>query len=298
MRTSLQVFNRLPLDVLDLAETSRRVATGLAVGAVLALIGCSGDDSAERPRPDPAVVWAVGDGADGSDEAEALARQIERDRPDAVLYLGDVYPTGTARDFATNWREVYGRLADIVWPTAGNHEWGNRHVGYYPYWRRRGRARPWYSKGFGGWEVLALNSEAPHDEGSRQLSWLDDVLGAAGGTCRLAFWHRPRFSAGPHGDSDDVRPLWDALRGKARVVLSGHDHVLLRYRSRDGITQYVAGAGGDTLYDLRRDARVAFGRDGVTGALRMRLSPREARLEFRSLDGRVLDRSRVRCEPG
>jgi hypothetical protein len=278
------------------ATTGRLTAT-LAAAAALALPGCSED----RPRvtaSEPAVVWAVGDGADGSDEAEALARQIERDRPDGLLYLGDVYPTGTAKDFATNWREVYGRLDEIVWPTAGNHEWGNRHVGYYPYWRRRGRARPWYRLDFGGWELLALNSEAPHAAGSRQLRWLRDRLAGARGTCRLAFWHRPRFSAGPHGDSDDVRPLWDALRGKARLVLSGHDHVMLRFRRHQGITQYVAGTGGDTLYEVEPDRRVAFGREGATGALRVRLSPGEARLEFRALGGRVLDRSRVGCDPG
>lgn len=269
----------------------------LALAGAVASVGCSEDEPRADPAK-PAVVWAVGDGADGSDEAEALARQIERDRPDALLYLGDVYPTGTAEDFATSWREVYGRLADIIWPTIGNHEWANRHVGYYPYWRRRGRSRPWYRVDFGGWEVLALNSEAPHGPGSRQVRWLREVLDDAPGNCRLAFWHRPRFSAGPHGDSDHVQPLWGALRGKARIVLSGHDHVMLRFRSRQGITQYVAGTGGDTLYEIEPDRRVAFGSEGVTGALRLRLSPGTGRLEFRSLGGRVLDRSRVDCDPG
>jgi hypothetical protein len=59
------------------------------------------------------------------------------------------------------------------------------------------------------------------------------------------FWHRPRFSAGTvHGDAPDVTPLWNAIRGHARLVLNGHDHVMLRYRPRDGLTEYVAGSGG------------------------------------------------------
>jgi hypothetical protein len=43
---------------------------------------------------EPAVVWAVGDGADGSAIARRLARRIERSRPDAFLYLGELIEFG------------------------------------------------------------------------------------------------------------------------------------------------------------------------------------------------------------
>lgn len=46
---------------------------------------------------------------------------------------------------------------------------------------------------------------------------------SAPGTCRLA-WHRPRFTAGKHADARDVAPLWEALRGRAKIVVNGHDH--------------------------------------------------------------------------
>jgi Calcineurin-like phosphoesterase len=242
-----------------------------------------------------AVVWAVGDGADGSAVARRLARRIERDDPEAFLYLGDIYPSGTAEDYARNYEPVYGRLAAITWPTAGNHEWGNRATGYLPYWRRWRRARPWYRIRLGGWELLALNSEAPHGPGSRQLGWLTGALDQPG-TCRLAFWHRPRFSAGTvHGDAPDVGSFWRALKGRARLIVNAHEHALMRYRRRAGMTQYIAGAGGQILYRLRPDSRLAFARTGQTGALRMTLSPGRAELEFRSVTGEVLDRSRATC---
>jgi Calcineurin-like phosphoesterase len=245
---------------------------------------------------DPAVVWAVGDGADGSAVARRLARRIERDRTDAFLYLGDVYPGGTARDYARNYDPIYGRLAEITWPTAGNHEWWSRESGYYPYWRRHGRAKPWYRFSIGGWEVFSLNSEAPHGAGSRQLRWLRRALDDAEGTCRLAFWHRPRYSAGTvHGDSPDVEPFWRALRGNARLVVNGHEHALIRYRRRDGLTEYIAGAGGRVRYAVNRDRRIAFAHSDQTGALRMTLTPGAASLEFRSVGGEVLDRSRAAC---
>jgi hypothetical protein len=241
---------------------------------------------------EPAVVWAVGDGADGS----GVARRIQRDRPDAFLYLGDVYPSGTAEDFARNYDTVYGRLAEITWPTPGNHEWWAREDGYFPYWRRHGRARPWYRFRLGGWELLSLNSEAPHAAGSRQLRWLDSAIGSADGTCRIAFWHRPRFSAGGvHGDAPDVAPFWNTLRGHARLVLNGHEHVMMRYRPRAGLTEYVAGTGGRVRYSVAPDSRLAFGRSDRTGALRLTLSPEKATLEFRAVDGELLDRSRATC---
>jgi Calcineurin-like phosphoesterase len=264
------------------------IATAFAVSLALAA----------AQAEEPAVVWAVGDGADGSPIARRLGRLIERDRPDAFLYLGDVYPSGTAGDFARNYDTIYGRLADITWPTPGNHEWWARAQGYFPYWRREHPevARPWYRFGLGGWEVVSLNSETAHGRGSRQLRWLSRVLDSADGTCRLAFWHRPRFGASSvHGDAPDVAPLWNALRGRARLILNGHEHALMRYRRRDGLTEYVAGAGGRVRYRLRPDDRIAFGRSDRTGALRIELSPGQATMEFRAVNGALLDRSRATC---
>jgi hypothetical protein len=278
------------------------LAAALAEFALGALAGDGAGSAAPAPPPPvgsrAAVVWAVGDGADGSAAAHRLARRIERDDPDAVLYLGDVYPSGSALDYARNYAPVYGRLAPNTWPTAGNHEWANRPTGYVPYWRRHGRARPWYRLKLAGWELIDLNSQAPHGRGSKQLRWLGRVLARADTTCRLAFWHRPRWSAGTfHGDAPDVAPLWQALRGRARLVINGHEHALMRYRRRAGLTEYVSGAGGSVRYGLRPDHRLAFARSDRTGALRITLSPGAARLEFRDLAGNLLDRSRVDCRP-
>jgi hypothetical protein len=245
----------------------------------------------------PAVVWAVGDGANGTPAARRLAGAIARDDPDRFLYLGDVYEHGTRAEFARNYDGVYGGLAGVTSPTPGNHEWGNRATGYFPYWKRKlGRAiDPWYATDAGGWQLLSLNSEAPHGAGSAQLRWLGGQL-SAGGNCRIAFWHRPRWSAGPHGDARDVAPLWDALRGRAALVLNGHDHDSQRLRRRGGIVELVAGAGGPNLYTVRKsDRRVSWSDARTVAALRMELRPGRARFEFRSADGRVLHSGAVAC---
>jgi Calcineurin-like phosphoesterase len=285
-------------------------AAALATGAVV--VADRGDEAGDRsaaPGRDAngaaagqprALLWAIGDGADGSARSRRLFAQVLRERPDRFLYLGDVYPLGTARDFRRSYHAVYGRLARITDPTPGNHEWGDRRQGYQPYWRRvKGRRQlDWYGYRLAGWEVLNLNSEAPHGPGSRQLRWLRARLRAGpGGDCRLAFWHRPRYSAGlVHADAPDMAPLWDALSGRAWLVLNGHQHSLQRMRRLDGITQYVVGAGGRSLYPLRAgDPRLAFGADDRDGALRIELSPGRATVELRDASGRTLDRSRVRC---
>lgn len=246
-----------------------------------------------------ATIWAVGDG-DASPAARALVARIQADRPDRLLYLGDVYERGTADDFARHYDPSYGRLASITAPTSGNHDWRRHESGYDPYWERalrRADAAAWYAFKVAGWTIISLSSETQREAGSDQLTWLRSQLGAPG-TCRLAFWHRPRFSAGTrHGDEPKMAPAWDALRGHAAIVVAAHDHTMQRLRPIDGITPFVSGAGGHSHHGLRADSRVAFGDSRRDGALRLRLRRGSASYAFVSAAGRVLDRGTVRCRP-
>lgn len=278
----------------------------VATGAKLAYewqprpIAASSGPSGRFPPPPPlarAVVWAVGDGAVGDPPARALARRIAADRPDRFLYLGDVYQRGTAAEFRANYQPVYGRLRAVTAPTPGNHDWPRHADGYDPYWSTVTGRRPpaHYSFRLAGWQILSLNSEEPLDPGSRQLRWLRRQLHEPG-DCRLAFWHRPRYSAGKHGDQGDVDPLWQALRGRARLVVNGHEHNLQRLRPIDGITELIAGAGGKSRYAIDEDDhRLAFARDDTDGALRLELSPGAAQYRFMSAAGEVLDTGTIRC---
>lgn len=297
---------RRPTRMLGWSMTLATITLLLTAGVLL----FSAPRMAPAPRPVPnhafpsapspaaeAVVWALGDGADGGERAIALARRIAADRPERVLYLGDVYERGSPEDFRDRYDTVYGQLARLTAPTPGNHEWPAHLEGYDPYWKAKTGAStpPWYAFRIGSWKVLSLNSEAPHGRDSRQLRWLDAELRRTRGTCILAYWHRPRQSAGRHGDQADVTPLWEALRGRATLVLNGHDHDLQRLRERDGITQLVVGAGGKSRYELNADPRVLFGDGQRDGALRMQLRSGSADLTFVATDGTVLDSSSVKC---
>jgi acid phosphatase type 7 len=261
--------------------------------------GCGGENpqAIVRTSGHGTVVWAVGDGADGRSPAGKVVGLIERSRPDRLVYLGDVYERGTAAEYRDHYAPSWGRLAKITSPTPGNHEWPLRQEGYRPYWSKvLGRPIPdHYSFRAGGWQFLSLNSEGPHDAGSAQVRWLGRRLKGRG-NCRIAFWHRPRYSAGGHGDQPDTAPLWKPLAGKVRIALWGHDHHMQRLRPRSGIVPFISGAGGHSVYPIdRSDPRLAFGNEESFGALRLDLQPGSARYRFVSTDGEVLDSGRIRC---
>jgi len=269
------------------------VAAALAVAAA-----ASAQDGAPAP-PERAVVWAAGDVATPGVRADRVAALVRRGEPDRFLYLGDVYETGTFEEFRRWYHTRFGRLASITDPTIGNHEWDNRFKGYYRYWygRKGRRLPPWFKTEIAGWEIISLNSQAPHGSQSAQVSWLRSALEAPG-DCRIAFWHRPRYSDGAYGGAPDLNPLWNALSGHARIVLSGHDHNLQRHERQRGLVQYVVGAGGRGRYKLHPGpSTMVWGTDRVDGALRVVLQPGRALLEFRAPGGRLLDRSFERCDP-
>lgn len=287
------------------------VAAAAAVGFTYSPAGRSPDrDVAAIRRPSgvfiasvrarKATVWAVGDGADGSKTSKVVARRIVRARPARFLYLGDVYEHGTAEEFAKHYAPVYGALARVTAPTPGNHDWPNHESGYDPYWKRvTGKQPPaFYAFSVAGWQLISANSEVDHRPGSAQVSWLRRTVRRPG-TCRIAFFHRPRYGASIDDDDlPDMAPVWNALRGHVAIVLSGHEHDMQRLRPRSGIVELVSGGGGHGLDRLDGSyAGLAFGNDKDYGALRLRLRRGLARFAFVTASGRTLDSGTVRCRP-
>lgn len=244
------------------------------------------------------VVWAIGDGADGGADSRAVAAMVGAQRLDRLLYLGDVYETGTASEFQSNYDPPYHRFNSVTAPTIGNHEWPNVARGYVPYWTAARGAPPPFAYAFAasGWQLISLNSNLPTSPD--QLGWLRTEIAQSPryGTCRLAFMHHPVFSAGLHGDLSSLQGIFSELEGHAAIVLAGHDHDMQRFHPVGRITQYVDGAGGRELYPVNRnDPRLAFADDTHHGALRIKLSPGRAILAFVAEDGGTLDRSVVHC---
>ena len=212
--------------------------------------------------------------------ARRWPRSCAAQRPDRLLYLGDVYETGPRASSERGYDAALraARAADD--PDARQPRVGQPRDGLRPLLAREASAgrcpagtavtRP------RGWEVLSLNSESAARPGLPAAP-LAARRAARPGTCRIAIWHRPRWSSGWHGDQADMAPLWNALRGHARIVLSGHDHDLQRFADRDGLRQIVSGGGGRPQHPasrtrLARDA--ALRRPDDAGGARLRLTGR------------------------
>jgi len=209
-----------------------------------------------------------------------------------VLTLGDnVYPTGTAQQFAACYDPTWGRHKARTRPAPGNHDFETAGgAGYFGYFGAVAGSAPqgWYSFDYGGWHLVALNSNCSAvggcTRGSPQGAWLEADLDANPSRCTLAYWHHPRFaSSSNHGSSPLTRELWQILQEHgADVVLVGHDHNYERFALQDaaaapdpvGIREFVVGTGGAGLYEMGAPEPNSEVRDDTSfGVLALDLAP-------------------------
>jgi len=247
-------------------------------------------------------VWAVGDGGVEGPEDDHLAAQVGAWGIDRLLYLGDVYDRGSREEYDTQYAPGWGRFRAITRPTPGNHEWDARDEGYAPYWGDLARGPGgsyYYAFDIGAWHFVSLNSHEDSGSASPQVVWLRRHLDRYAGTCTIASWHRPRYSAGGHSDATDTQPFWDALSGRATVVLNGHAHNYQRMHPVGGLTQFVVGTGGRLPFHSvdEGDSRLAFSNDESLGALRLALERGRLQYAFLTTQGSTLDSGALGCKP-
>ena len=253
-------------------------------------------------QPAGTVVYALGDGADGSTPSRELADYVKARNPDRFFYLGDVYETGTATEFANNYEPLYGSMASKTDPVVGNHEYGNRATGYFPYWQGK---RGWTQEqalhrsyvDASGWQVIAYSSEG---DMTAEGAWVAGEVARHGGTCRIVMAHKGRHvvTDTAHGDNSEQEAIWSQIIGKTALNLVGHNHVYGRLAPVDGIGVIVSGAGGHGLRSLgTQHHTVAGSKTGVPTATRLVLRPGEAEFQQVDKDGVVYDSGTISCTP-
>jgi hypothetical protein len=245
---------------------------------------------------------------------ESTAKLLGTIQPDAVLALGDnQYPSGSLADFEASYSNSWGNYRDITFPVPGNHEYGTPGArGYFAYFGRRAGEpdKGYYSYGLGRWHLIALNSECHQIGGcghsDPQATWLRQDLKDHPRDCVLAYWHRPRFSSGTHGNDLDLDPLWRILAAaRADVVLAGHDHDYERFKpmnaaaaaDSEGMTQFVVGTGGASHYKFHNPEPTSMVRiTGSNGVLRLQLTAEAFSWQFlEAPSGKVLDSGDAQC---
>jgi LysM repeat protein len=220
----------------------------------------------------------------------------------AILTLGDnAYEVASLQELNDCYGPTWGRHKARTRPAIGNHEYGaGNPIGYFTYFGDAAtplepgctnECKGYYSFDIGAWHLIALNSEIAAHAGSDQEQWLRADLAAHPTTCTLAYWHRPRFSSGDHGNNPQLHDLWQALYDYgADVVLTGHDHNYERFAPQNphaqpdpgrGIRQFVVGTGGATLRDFTFIQPNSEARNSETwGVLKMTLHPTSYDWEF------------------
>ena len=276
---------------------------GLVLGASPPLL-----ERAMAPMSDP-VLAGAGDITNCSRTQDEATAQLLDGIAGTVITMGDnAYPDGTLDQFNNCYDPTWGRHKDRTHPSPGNHDY---HVagaaGYYTYFGAAAspldtnctsNCKGYYSYNLGEWHIIALNSEIDHSTGSAQEQWLRADLAANSTLCTLAYWHKPRFSSGKHGNNASFQPFWQALYDYgADVVLNAHDHSYERFAPQNptgqaeptrGIREFVVGTGGASLYSFLSIQPNSEVRNNTTwGVLKLTLHPASYDWEFVPIAGQT-----------
>ncbi len=294
---------------------------GCALIAALTLWACDSNPGVTPGVVDGEVFIGAGDiaycGGPGDDETAIVIDSLLRLYPDASVFAaGDnVYPTGSAQDYANCYQPTWGRFKSRTWAVIGNHDYdlGNADATFDYFGARVGpRGLGYYSFDLGDWHVLMLNSNETFVSaaaGSPQEQWLRADLAANSKACIIAVFHHPLFSSCSASEAERndcafvepfVRPVWNALHEYgAEVVVNGHRHWYERFALLDpagtrdpvgGMRQFIVGTGGRSvgtpsevhpMSELQNDSRNAF------GVLKLILKERSYSWEFVPIRGRT-----------
>ncbi len=246
-----------------------------------------------------------------------------------VLGLGDFqYFCDDAADFEVSYTPSWGRVNDRMTPVTGNHEYTGGHDIYgkecpagnstaQTYFNYFGAAAHpetvgHFSFDLGNWHLVGLNAQCSRKNvggcgaTSAQTKWLEADLAATTQPCTLAFWHQPLFTGAGGGKATAYQPWWNSLYAAgADIVLNGHRHNYQRFAAANpngspdpanGITEYVAGTGGESLQSFGSSAvpQPQFKHKGY-GYLRLNLEENGWSSQFVTSTNSVLDNFSGTC---
>ena len=230
---------------------------------VLVSAGCGGSSTSPSPGPspsEPAVLVGAGDIGDCATRGSGLTAQLLDRTSGTVFTAGDnAYPSGTAANYRDCYDPTWGRHRGRTRPSPGNHEYEASGGG--PYFQYFGdRAGPpglgYYSYTLGAWHVLSLNSEVGFDGGSGQMAWLRAELASNQSQCEVAYFHKPLFSSGEHGDQRQMLDMWRTLyEFGVDIVVSGHDHNYERFAPLAASVSSLSARAGQRCARLERNVR-------------------------------------------
>jgi tartrate-resistant acid phosphatase type 5 len=262
------------------------------------------------PALRPLVFAVIGDYGGADEETGEVAELIESWQPEFIITVGDNnYPFGAANhiddaigqffhQYIYNYQGKYGEGADInrFYPVLGNHDTLSADgQPYFDYFTLPGNER-YYDFEWGPVHMYALDMLDTEPDGFRassiQADWLQESLATSTSTWNIVYGHYPPYSSGLHGSTEWAR--WPFSEWGVDAVFSGHDHNYERL-FEDGVTYFVNGAGGYSLYDFKhilQGSQVRYNDD--YGAIRVEATDEYLLFQFINRKNEIVDQVELR----
>lgn len=215
---------------------------------------------------EPVRFIAWGDSGTGEEDQLLLRDQLVTVPFDFILHVGDIaYEEGKLQELEDTFFGVYSGLLRHfpVFPVAGNHEYATlaaapfREVFNLPDNGGTTGKEQWYSFDWGNVHFVGLDTERINQD---QVAWLKADLAKSQQPWTVAFLHKPPFSSGAHGSTDESRSAFGPIfeQHKVALVLSGHDHDYERMKPRGDVHYIVTGGGGRNTTSVGTSDFTAF----------------------------------------
>lgn len=259
---------------------------GIAL-TIAALSGCAVPPAVGQPPVDETRLALVTDFGTCDAGEEWAARTVRSWGVEAIITGGDNTQNQDGGPCTPYTRSVWGsydrgdgRGDPPMWPTLGNHDYGDPGAGLsayqaaFPYLPTDADPQHrWYGVRLGHVALFVVDSEAMSDtDRERQRVWLKGALRASRAAdprvWNLVVLHRPPYTSGLHEPNTSMRPApegrWNYAAWGADLVVSGHQHI---YEDVvvDGFHYVTAGIAAGSIDRQCPDARTKGSRVCVTG---------------------------------
>jgi 3',5'-cyclic AMP phosphodiesterase CpdA len=297
----------------------------LAAGALAAVLGCAGADTAgsvgvtvpntqatsaagaqqaQVPLPNKAgslKFGAIGDNGDGDREQYEIGKQMlawhGRFPFELVVMLGDnIYGSDRPQDYEAKFAIPYKGLLDKevkFYASLGNHD--SREQRFYKLFNMDDKLYYTFKAPKEDVRFFALESTYMDQD---QLKWIEDELKKSNERWKIAFFHHPLYSsARTHGSQLKLRAVLEPLfiQYNVSLVLNGHDHAYERIKPQNGIQYFLEGSSGKLRRgDLRQGSPLtAFGNDQTRTFMLMEIDGDTMTFNTIDMAGTVIDSGMV-----
>jgi 3',5'-cyclic AMP phosphodiesterase CpdA len=187
----------------------------------------------------------AGDSRDGDAIFSQLLQDVSSDGSAFLIHLGDMVPTGSARD----WTSFHGLMKDFhlpFYPIPGNHETIDGTLADFVHNSGAPATHYSFDRGMVHFTLLDSDTGTLNDA---ELAFLDQDLAATKLPVKLVFMHHPPFdpAGGSHIlEKGSTQFMNIVTRRGVQSVFSGHIHCHAE-SERDGVTYIISGGAGSPL---------------------------------------------------